>query len=269
MTSQKPTHLPELNTVLEALSEGIQDILKDKLIGVYLQGSFAVGDSDMGSDVDFIVVVEDELTKDEVATLQAMHQRIHDMDIIWAKHLEGSYFPKAILRQYEDCSADLWYLDNGSREFEQSTHCNMVLVRWVVREMGVTLFGASPLDLVGPIPVQALRQEIMDIIHDWGNEIFAEPEHFANHFYQLFILQSYCRMLHDLIEGKPSSKRASTDWAKANLDPKWHDLIDRSWSSRGNSAVTVYQPANPEDFQATLDFVRFIMKESEKYRHLL
>lgn len=266
---QNPTSNTELNTVLTEFAQSIQAILKDKLVGVYLQGSFSVGDPDMNSDVDFIVIIDSELTDEEVQTLQENHRRIHDMDNHWAKHLEGSFVPKSIFAQYEDCSYKLWYLDNGSRTFEQSTHCNTVLVRWVVRDMSTTLLGADPKTLLEPIPVKALRQEIFDVIHDWGKEILADPERFANQFYQIFILHNYSRMLQNFIEGKPGSKLAGTEWAKANLDPKWHELIDRSWQTRDDTYISVYHPADPDDYQATLEFVRYIIDESEKYRHLL
>jgi len=57
-----PTPYPDLNGVLEELVTGVRSILAANLCGVYLQGSFAVGDADQHSDVDFIVVTEDEVT---------------------------------------------------------------------------------------------------------------------------------------------------------------------------------------------------------------
>ena len=71
----------------------IQQILESNFIGAYLQGSFAVGDFDQHSDVDFIVVTEDELTSHQVERLLVMHDQIYQLDSEWAKHLESSYFP--------------------------------------------------------------------------------------------------------------------------------------------------------------------------------
>jgi predicted nucleotidyltransferase len=65
-----------------------------------LQGSFAVGDFDLHSDVDFIIVIEEELSPSEVHGLQEAHERIYRLDIPWAQHLEGSYFPQNVLRDY-------------------------------------------------------------------------------------------------------------------------------------------------------------------------
>jgi hypothetical protein len=98
----------------------------------------------------------------------------------------------------------------------------------------------------------------MATIRDWGRDILANPEPYNNRFYQAFIVHSYCRMLHDLQTGYPGSKRAGAEWAKANLEPSWQGLIDRSWEGRPNPAVSSRQPADPEDFKSTLDFVRYI-----------
>jgi len=126
-----PTPYTELNLVLSELVSRIQHILEDDLIGVYLQGSFAVGGYDQHSDVDFIVVVEDELTSHMVDALQGMHDQVYNLDSEWAKHLEGSYFPRKILRDPPKLGMELWYLDHGARALVRSDHCNTLIVRWV------------------------------------------------------------------------------------------------------------------------------------------
>ena len=50
-------------------------------------------------------------------------------------------------------------------------------------------------------------------------------------------------------------------WAKEYLDPSWSGLIDRTWATRPNPAKSVRQPADPEDFERTLAFVRFVIGE--------
>ena len=265
MNNTPPTLYPDLNSVLQELTESVQVILGTNFVGAYLQGSFAVGDFDRHSDVDFIIVIEEPLSDDEVGVLQDMHARIYDLDIPWAQHLEGSYFPKEVLRDPAFCGCPLWYLDHGSRSLIQSDHCNTVVVRWVVREYGVTLAGPAPAALVDPIPVKTLREEILATIRDWGKEILADPDRFNNRFYQAFIVLSCCRMLHDLHRGFPGSKRAGAEWAKTNLDPTWAGLIDRTWDGRPDPAVSVRQRADPADFKATLEFVQYIIQESARY----
>lgn len=252
-----PTPYPDLNRVLRDFVDRVQAVLSTNFVGAYLQGSFAVGDFDLHSDVDFIMVTEEDLSHEEVHALQAVHEHIYGVDIPWAQHLEGSYFPIKVLRDHARLGGLLWYLDHGSRSLIQSAHCNTVLVRWVVREYGVTLAGPAPALLVDPIPVETLREHIRATIEDWGQEILSHPDHFNNRFYQGFIVLNYCRMLHDLHRGFPGSKLAGAQWAKANLDPSWKGLIDRAWNGRPDPAVSSRESADPQDFKATLEFIHY------------
>lgn len=264
-SAAEPTPYPDLNRVLRDLVDGVRAALGPQVVGVYLQGSFAIGDFDEHSDVDFVVAVTAEPDTPTVAALQAMHARLYDGPVAWAQHLEASYFPLDVLRRAAAPVRRLWYLDNGSRALIPSDHCNTRVVRWTVREHGVTLLGPPPATLIDPIPVADLRAEIAATIRDWGAEIVRDPDRFNNRFYQGFIVLSYCRMLHDLHRGALGSKRAGAEWAKTTLEPAWAGLIDRAWDGRPNPAVSVRQPADPDDFRATLAFVRHIMALAPDY----
>ncbi|OGO64127.1 MAG: hypothetical protein A2Z45_10080 [Chloroflexi bacterium RBG_19FT_COMBO_55_16] len=260
-----PTPYPELNQVLRHLVSRLQAILGQDLIGAYLQGSFAVGDFDQHSDVDFIVAIEDDLTPLQVDALQGLHDQVYQLESEWAKHLEGSYFPREILKYPSRRGMQLWYLDHGARHLIRSDHCNTILVRRVVRQQGITLSGPPPETLVDLVSDELLRAEIFETLTRWGQEILADPTPYNNRFYQAFIVLSYCRMLHDLHRGFPGSKREGAEWAKAVLDPSWSDLIDAAWEGRPDPARKVQEPADPEDFERTLRFVAHVMNESRLY----
>jgi len=264
-----PTPYPGLNSVLQELVDSIREILQENFVGAYLQGSFAVGDFDEHSDVDFIVVVEEVLSNEEVDALQVMHERIYGLTSPWAQHLEGSYFPKDVLRDLSRRGEELWYLDHGARVLIRSDHCNTLVVRWTVREKGVVLAGPPPERLADVVPAEMLRAEIRDVITGWGREILEDPGHYENRFYQGFIVLNFCRMLHDLHTGDVGSKRAGAEWAKGHLDPSWPGLIDRAWACRPDPARSVRQPADPADYASTLAFVQYaidtVTKEREPY----
>lgn len=262
-TSAHPTPYPDLNAVLAELVSSIRTILGANFIGAYLQGSFALGDFDVHSDVDFIVAVEAQLTAGQVERLQAMHGRIYDMETSWAQHLEGTYFPKSRLRRFVPDGERLWYLDHGARSLVRSDHCDTIVVRWTVRQHGVVLAGPQPDSLIAPISVVDLRREILATANDWGQEILADPERYSNRFYQGFIVLNYSRMLHDLLRGDLGSKRAGAEWAKENLEPAWAELIDRAWAGRPDPARSVREPADPADFESTLAFVAHVMERSK------
>ncbi len=264
-----PTPYPQLNEVLDELVERLSEILAGKLVGVYLQGSFALGDFDEHSDVDHIVVLQEELSPPEVEALQLMHPQIYGLGPEWAKHLEGSYFPVAVLEDLERRGEDLWYLDHGATSIIRSDHCNTLLVRWIVREKGVILTGPPPKELIGPIPQDMLRREMYDVIMHWGEMILEDPSRWSNRFYQGFIALNYARMLHDLRRGRPGTKREGAEWAKRNLDPSWSSLLDRSWDCRPDPASKVVEPADPDEYRRTLAFLEYVMDESRRFMESL
>jgi len=125
----EPTRFPELNAVLAELVSSVRTILGDNFCGAYLQGSFAVGDADEHSDVDFIVVVDRELSELEQRELQALQERLFALPTQWGQHLEGSYVPRQHLRRRDPERRPWFYFDNGSTEPAWDTHDNTAVVR--------------------------------------------------------------------------------------------------------------------------------------------
>lgn len=261
-----PTRFSELNDVLRELVTDQQSILKDNYIGTYLQGSFAAGGADEHSDCDWIVAIHRQLSDTDLQELQAMHLRIFHSGPEWAKHLEGSYFPEGILRDYRLSGSDLWYLDNGSDQLEREPHCNKTVVRWILRERGIVLAGPEPATLIDPIPADVLRQAILASIRKSGERVVTDNKtNFYNRFYQCFIVLHFCRKLHNLHTGEVGSKREGAEWAKRHLDESWTDLIDRAWDGRPNPSVSVHTPPDPADYERTTELVELIMKLADEY----
>ena len=123
MASDKPTRFPELNELLQGWVEAISEILEDNFVGAYLVGSFALGDADIHSDCDFLVVVRNSLTPSEEARLRALHRKVFRRPGHWTQHLEGSYAPENELRSLHGLGNRWLFLDNAHEEMEWSTHC--------------------------------------------------------------------------------------------------------------------------------------------------
>jgi hypothetical protein len=260
-----PTPDVELNRVLHELVTGAQAILGDHFIAAYLQGSFAVGDWDVHSDVDFLIAVDHDVSGTELPALQGMHAGIYDLASHWAQHLEGSYFPREILRRDDPAKTALLYIDNGSRELVRSDHDNTLVVRWVAREHGITLAGLEPGELIDPVAADDLRQEVLATMRDWGQQLLFNPEKMNNRWYQPFVVLSYCRMLHTLSTGRVESKPAGARWAMDALEGRWMDLIQRAWAERPHPSLKVRQTADADDFKRTLDFIRYALHISRQY----
>ncbi|XSG73919.1 aminoglycoside adenylyltransferase domain-containing protein [Herpetosiphon llansteffanensis] len=247
---------PELEAVLAGLVAELQNILGDQLLAVYLSGSIALDDWDDASDVDFMVVLKDELDLAQLPALQALHAAIYALPSPWAQHLEGSYISQALVRGADPNKTPLWYLDNGSSQLILSTHDNELVMRWTVREHGIPLFGPEPTNLIDPIDPAELRQEIRNTMHDWAGEMQAGMYQMTNQWAQAFTVISYCRMLQSLATDRIHSKRAGVAWALANLAPQWHPLIEAAWANRPNPSLKYRTAADPALVAETLGFVR-------------
>lgn len=279
MTSQKPTQrashrtvvlaepYPELPSVLDQFVEAVHDLLSDNLVGVYLVGSLAVGGFDLDSDIDFLVVMNEELTDETAGALQAMHARIYEQASYPAKHLEGSYISRDVLNHAEAVGVQkLWYLDNGSTVLERSTHCNKWHVRWVLRERGVRLLGPEPESLLDPVPEHLVRKEVADMMRqvaaEFADAIDGRLTFWTSRFGQSFAVLTSCRMLHTLETGTVQSKPAGVEWGLKNLDPAWSDLIQQAWQEREGVrfCVKIRQRADSALLVRTNEFIRYAVR---------
>jgi hypothetical protein len=251
-TPPQPTAVPELNAVLHELVAGTQAILADNFVAASLQGSLAMGDWDSHSDVDFIIAIRREVTAVELVALQTLHGRIHELPSVWARRLDGSYFPLPLLAHTAPAGEELLYLDNGSRELVRSSHDNTLVVRWVLREHGLALAGPPAGMLIPAITAAALQQEVRATMREWATEIFDGRYRLDNRWGQSFTVLSYCRMLHTLATGRIESKLAAVRWTAGVLDGRWQRLIARAWAERADPAGKVWQVADPDEVAQTL-----------------
>ena len=249
------TGYPALDELLEEFTASAKAILGESLVGLYLQGSFAVGDADEHSDVDWIAVTEDELTGEQVAELQAMHERLYRQETFWAQHLEGSYFPKALLRRVDPASTPLWYLDNGATELVLDNHCNTAVVRWSLRERGVTLAGPDPKELIDPVSADDLRAYADAALQEWADWAKAIPS--MSRRAQNLLVVSCCRILQTVETGMVMSKRKAGEWALDALPPEWSGLIRDALDDRPDPWTKIRQPASPEAVQQTFAFLDY------------
>jgi hypothetical protein len=230
-----------------------------------LQGSFAIGDWDNDSDVDFTIVIENDISDTDLQALQIMHARIYSLESEWAKHLEGSYFPKNIIKSGNYGNKGLWYLNNTFDKLALSNHDNTLVIRWVVREHGITLAGIPAKELIDFVPADDLRKEILSTMREWGNEIISGQWKMENKWAQPFVVLMYCRMLHSLNTGRIASKLSGAQWAKNTLDNRWTGLIQRAWDERPNPSLKVLQPAEASEVENTIEFVRFALELGQSY----
>jgi hypothetical protein len=282
-----PTPYAALNMVLIHFVERVRELLADNFVGAYLQGSFALGDFDERSDVDFLIVVERDMGDAEVPLLDALHTAIHDFPPPWGYRLEGSYIPTTILRRRSDTPREppgapprppswtdpgtgiagpraypLLFLDHGARTLVRSEHDDTQVVRWVARERGIVLVGPDPRSLIDQVSTDALRSEMRETMARVAAKWSSDPTALDVRWLQAFAVGLYCRMLHTLETGAVTSKRAATRWASTALDARWKSLILSSAQARPSTALG---PADPHQVAETRAFMRYARQRARRY----
>jgi hypothetical protein len=277
-----PTPYAALNAVLDHFVGRARELLAGNFIGAYLQGSFALGDFDEKSDVDFLIAVARDIADADVPALNALHTAMHDFPKPWGHRLEGSYIPAAILRRWAESPRDppgapprppawvdpgtggtppraypLLFLDHGARTLVRSEHDNTQVARWVAREKGIVLAGPDPRSLIDEVSPEALRGEMRETMRRLAAKWLPGPAALDALWLQAFAVVLYCRMLHTLETGAVTSKKAAAQWALAALDARWHPLIASSVQARPSASPG---PPDPQAVAETLAFVDYAMQ---------
>ncbi|MEO1290175.1 MAG: aminoglycoside adenylyltransferase domain-containing protein [Chloroflexota bacterium] len=225
---------PKLVDVMQVLAEQLEATLGDNFLALYLIGSFAMGAGDEHSDVDFLAITEHDLVNEQVKQVEAIHQAIYDTAHPYSNHLEGSYFPKSIFADRDQWYQPIWYLDNGAKQLERSAHDNEAVVFWVTREYGITIYGDPPESYIPIITGDDLHKSIQQTMISWSADILTRKWDMNNMWAQPFTVMSWCRMMQTLATNRIHSKQAGVEWGIANLNSKWHPLIEQSWQDRPN-----------------------------------
>lgn len=252
------TRFPELNDLLREFVSAVRSILATNLVGVYLTGSFALGDGDAASDCDFLVVSDDRLGRNEERELRRVHEEIPRSGSYWATNLEGSYAPSADLRTPASIGRPWLYVNRGGREMVWSAHCNTEEVRWVLRERPLILDGPDPREFACDIPAMVLRRTMRAKIESFLDDLLAWAS-FDLSWTQRYAVESVSRMLYTFEHGQVVSKRHALDWAAEAMPAEWCDLIDQV---RRDRFVRWNDPPRLESVDRTLAFVGHVQERA-------
>ena len=252
-----PTPYPDVNAVLHVLLSGVQTILGDHFIGMYVYGSLASGDfNPQRSDIDFLVVTADELPDEMLAALGAMHARITASGLKWATRIEGDYIPQSALQRYDPTHAQYPHLGmDGHFDVEQHGS-DGVIQRYLIREQGIALAGPAPRNLIDPVQPSDLRQAALGILLEWWAPMLRDPTRLHSSEYQAYAILTMCRALYTLQHGAVVSKSVAARWAQEALGEQWATLIQRALAWRHDVHL--------DSLDETLDFIRYTLERGQQ-----
>jgi len=249
-----PTPYAEVNQILALLLTNAKEILEDQFVGMYLYGSLSSGDfNPETSDIDFLVITENTLSQSNISELETMHQRIWASGLHRAERLEGAYISQPDIRRHVPNNTPSPTINEG-RFYVDSHGSDWIIQRHVVREYGIVLAGPDPKSLIDFVSPDDIRSAVLGILNEWWFPMLDDPSWLNKHDinYHGYTVITMCRAMHALKYGTIASKPVALQWAKGELDARWHPLIEQAVDS---------QYGKRSDFlNETRDFIRFTME---------
>jgi hypothetical protein len=247
-----------LASVLDTFAERVHSILDSTLVGVYLNGSFALRSGDIHADVDFLVATQHRLDDEQERAIWELHRALPDQEEHWAHVLESSYATFDQLRGRAEPANPWLYVDNGNRDMEWSTHDNTEVFRWVLYNRALSVRGPAPATLIHQVPPQALREEAASLAIRRAQDIAADMDYLRNAWGQPHEVLTQCRLLYTATNAEVIGKLDAARWTKRVIPDEWHDLVNQAIADRPYPTVRVHHVGDPARAQRTWEFIEFM-----------
>lgn len=256
----RPTPYPEVNEVLNLLLSNAREVLGDQFVGMYLYGSLSSGDfNPETSDIDFLVVTEENLSDEMVSKLESMHKQTWATSLKRAGELEGAYVPRNLIRRHDPHGQPCPTVNEG-KFYIAPLGSDWIIQRHVVREFGVVVEGPDPRTLIDYVGPQDIRSSVKGILQEWWFPMLEDPSWLRNHSvgYHSFAVLTMCRVLHALEHGTVTSKPKAARWAQSQLGEEWNKVIEY--------ALAHHEPVNGIDlYNSSLDMIRFVKNKANEH----
>ena len=204
----------EIRAYTGELVERLHGALGDDLVGVYVSGSYALGEYLPGrSDLDVMAVARDELPLERRA--HVVERLRHESLPCPARGLEFVVYREELVRASSPGAGFAINLNTGR---EMAFHVSydpadepghwFVIDRSIVRERGVPLLGPPPSEVFGPLPRPLVLEALLESLRWHRRDAAARPDD---------AVLNACRAYRYAAEGSWVPKIEAGRWAAAHL----------------------------------------------------
>ena len=225
-----PTPYDDINVLLEQLVSGIQRILGDRLVGIYLFGSLVTGDFDsISSDIDLLAATSIDIDEREFNALLAMHQAFAAQHKDWDDRIEVLYLSITGLKTFRTRRSQIAVICPGDPLHIKDAGIDWLINWYVVREKGIALSGPAPETLIEPIAKEEYIHAVQLYVEQWKEYAGESQPRRA----QAYSILTMCRALYAVTYREPVSKKQAALWAQQAL-PEWSELIQNALKWRND-----------------------------------
>jgi hypothetical protein len=230
-----------------------QTLGKD-LTGFYLHGSLAMGCfNPKTSDIDFLVVVEQELSVPQKKAIIVYLQGIDkgpfspETSIVTASSLKNLVYPSPFELHYSRIHRNAYTSGQVSWE-KPRLDTDLAAHYMAAREGGICLYGKPAKEVFPEIPPEIFIASIVQDLHWIKQEINVLP--FSS------VVLNPCRALAYIKEGTYLSKKEGGEWGLKNLPTTYTNLIEK--------ALNAYSGADspaPTHLDVLTEFIDYAIRE--------
>lgn len=262
----KPTPHESVNLMVQTLFERSYEILGDNILGMYLQGSLATGDFNVkSSDIDFIFVLHEKLTKTEREKIQEMWEEIvkeevGEEDSKMARQLDGSYVRKDLFKYPGLPEEDRDHMNGDGFGAPTSYGYEWIFEKYILYNHPIIITGPLPRTFIKPVTGDEITEATVGFFYKNFKRFLKED--LSDSYKQVYGVLTMCRVLLTLKEKKEVSKIRAARWTQKNFN-RWDNLIEDAldWVKERYTLKT--RPFNREE--EVRDFIRFTIEYSEKH----
>ncbi len=244
--------------LLDDISLHYQEILGDKLVGIYVHGSIAFGCFNWdNSDIDFLVVVSDKPTLKEKEFLIKKLIKLEgeapkkgfEMSVVCTDVLKPFIYPTPYELHFGN-----EYLNDAKNELRHfcmnmnGTDKDLASHIAVLHACGVTLYGDEVNKVFGIIKKEYVVDSNYNDIKDANDRMYDNP---------VYYILNLCRFLAYLEDGIILSKVDGGLWALNNSPIDYHDLIRHAMASYQQNTTFLENGKR-------IEFVNYMMNRIDK-----
>lgn len=235
--------------LLFRFTEMCRQVMGEKLTGVYLHGSAAMGCFHPGSsDLDLIVVVDATLS--DAVKIKFMERVVELNEEAPEKGLELSVVKREFCYTFVyptpfEVHFSAMHLDWFLRDPEdyvvrmRGTDKDLAAHFTILRKYGKVLWGAGIEEIFGEVPRQYYIDSIWYDVESAAEDILADP---------VYVTLNLCRVHAYLQEGLILSKKDGGEWGIASLPGKYRTHIRSALQSYGTGERMISDPKTAKEF---------------------
>lgn len=212
--------------ILDGIVSKSKEIIEEKLVGIYLHGSMAMGcfHSDK-SDIDVIMVIEDDIS--DTQKIMLIRQIVYlnqqappkglEISIVKREYCNPFIYPTPFELHFSPMHLP-WFKENPQDYVEKMKGEDIDLAAHftIIRNYGVVLWGEKIENIFAPVPKQNYLESICADIENATEDILEQP---------IYITLNLCRVLAFVREGLYLSKEQGGNWGIKHLPLEYHSIV--------------------------------------------